>query len=326
MTAIDTDRTPLASLSPSRASDFKQCPQMYKLKSIDKIPTEPTVHQARGTTAHLALERLFQLPRDERTPEQLYDLFRSAWAELKTTEYPNLFESVEEERAWGIEGMQLLADYFTVEDPTSFDPSKLEMNLEVPLGEMTIRGILDRMEEITEIGDDGSERTLLVITDYKTGKAPPERYATKAFFALKIYALLIRTVEGHTPDRIRLLYLNGPTEYTLEINDSQLDAMDKQLHALWGAINKAIESDDWPTNESVLCGWCDFKDTLCPAFNSETDIAINRARILSQVELLSSANGDDTNGEDPTPTTTPTSTAALDSTIEEPERTAEATR
>lgn len=283
MTAFDTERSPLTSLSPSRASDFKQCPQMYKFKSIDKIPTEPTVHQARGTTAHLALERLFELPRPERTPERLYDLFREAWTELKPIEYPGLFETVEEEREWGISGMKLLADYFTIEDPTSFDPTQLEMDLNVPLGDMTIRGILDRMEEVTETLADGTEQTLLVITDYKTGKAPPERYAGKAFFALKIYALLIRTIEGHTPDRIRLLYLNGPTEYTLDINDSQLDAMDAHLHALWDAINTAIEFDRWPTRESVLCDWCDFKDTLCPAFNSETEITINRARIMADI-------------------------------------------
>jgi putative RecB family exonuclease len=256
---------------------------MYKLKSIDRIPTEPTVHQARGTTAHLALERLFGLPAPERTPDRLYDLFREAWAELKTTEYPDLFESIEEERAWGVGGMKLLADYFTVEDPTSFEPKKLEMNLEVPLGEMTIRGILDRMEKVVETGPDGLERELLVITDYKTGKAPPERYATKAFFALKIYALLIRTVDGVTPDRIRLLYLNGPTEYTLDINDAQLDAMDAHLHALWAAINTAISSDKWPTRQSALCDWCDFKDSLCPAFNSEAEIEINLTRIRAEI-------------------------------------------
>ena len=297
MTSIDESPTAtLTSLSPSRASDFKQCPQMYKLKSIDRIPTEPTVHQARGTTAHLALERLFGLPRDERTPDRLYDLFREAWAELKTTEYPDLFDSVEDERTWGIDGMRLLADYFTIEDPTSFDPDQLEMDLEVPIGAMTIRGILDRMERVTEVDRSGASRELLVITDYKTGKAPPERYATKAFFALKIYALLIRTIRGVTPDRIRLLYLNGPTEYTLDINDGQLDAMDAHLHALWGAINTAIIKDTWPTRESALCDWCDFKDTLCPAFNSDEDIALNRAAILAEMGEPESPI------DDPTPT------------------------
>lgn len=259
----------LSTLSPSRASDFKTCPQLYKFKSIDRIPTEPTIYQARGTTVHLALERLFEEPREERTPERLYDLFRQAWSELKPAEYPELFDSVDDERSWGVESLNMLATYFSIEDPTSFDPEALEMDLLVDVDHMRIRGILDRMEEVVEIGPDGSERTALVITDYKTGKAPGERYANKAFFALKIYALLIRISMGVTPTRIRLLYLNGPTEYTMEITDGQLDAMAKQLAALWGAIENAITTDTWPAKTSALCNWCDFKDTICPAWEDE---------------------------------------------------------
>ena len=125
--ATNTTETPvehpaLATLSPSRASDFKTCPQLYKFKSIDKIPTEPTIYQARGTTVHLALEKLFGEPRDARTPERLYDLFRESWAELKGTEYPDLFDTVEDERSWGIETLNMLATYFSIEDPTSFEP------------------------------------------------------------------------------------------------------------------------------------------------------------------------------------------------------------
>ena len=263
----------LTSLSPSRASDFKTCPQMYKLRTIDKIPTEPSIHQARGTTAHLALERLFVEPAAERTPERLYDLFREAWAELKPTEFPDLFTDVDEERTWGIDSLHLLADYFAMENPSSFEPIEREMDLTVDVGGMTIRGILDRMESVDEHDADGNERTLLVITDYKTGKAPPERYAQKAFFALKIYALLIRITKGVTPDRVRLLYLNGPTEYTLDINDAQLDAMERQLGALWSAIERAIDTDTWPTRVSALCDWCDYRDDHCPAWKPATDSA-----------------------------------------------------
>jgi putative RecB family exonuclease len=263
----------LTTLSPSRASDFKTCPQLYKFKSIDKIPTEPTIYQARGTTVHLALEKLFGEPKELRTPERLYDFFRESWTELKTAEYPDLFETVEEEREWGIESLNMLATYFSIEDPTSFEPEALEMDLLVDVDHMTIRGILDRMEEVTELGPDGTERTALVITDYKTGKAPGEKWANKAFFALKIYALLIRISQGVTPTRIRLLYLNCPTEYTMEITDAQLDAMQKQLAALWGAINTAITTDRWPAKTSALCNWCDFKDTICPAWEHERETA-----------------------------------------------------
>jgi putative RecB family exonuclease len=257
----------LATLSPSRASDFKTCPQLYKFRSIDRIPTVPTVYQARGTTAHLALERLFSEPASQRTPERLYDLFREAWVQLKPEEFPDLFTSLDDERTWGIESLQLLSDYFRMEDPSSFEPDELEMDLTVEVGTMTIRGILDRMERVTEVDANGDERELLVITDYKTGKAPPENYAQKAFFALKIYALLIRVTRGVTPDRLRLLYLNGPTEYTMDINDRQLDAMQRQLEALWSAIDQAIRTDVWPARTSALCDWCDFKADLCPAWN-----------------------------------------------------------
>jgi putative RecB family exonuclease len=263
MTPQSDDRVPkpvgLTSLSPSRAGDYKRCPQLFKFSAIDRISTPPTVHQARGTTAHLALERLFGLPAAERTPARLSDLFREAWQETKATDYPDLFDDVESERAWGIESLGILANYFALEDPTSFEPLSNELDMTQTIGDMTIRGILDRMEE----SPDG-----LVITDYKTGKAPPERYAMSAFFALKIYALLVRIREGRTPAVLRLMYLNGPTVLELPVDDAQLDAMQRQLEALWAAIERAIETDDFPARTGVLCDWCSYRD-ICPAFANE---------------------------------------------------------
>ncbi|HSF87397.1 MAG TPA: PD-(D/E)XK nuclease family protein [Acidimicrobiia bacterium] len=249
----------LETLSPSRASDFKMCPQLFKFKAIDRIETPPTVHQARGTTAHLALQRLFDEPAPARTPERLFDLFREAWVELRDTEFSELFENPEDEREWGITSMEVLANYFGVEDPTTLEPLERELDMLQPVGDMTIRGILDRMEETA----DG-----LVITDYKTGKAPPERYAIPAFFALKIYALLIRERIGRTPDMLRLMYLNGPTVYEIPITGRQLDAMERQLGALWSAINRAISENNFPTRTSRLCDYCSYRD-ICPAWAGE---------------------------------------------------------
>jgi putative RecB family exonuclease len=249
----------LETLSPSRASDFKVCPQLFKFKAIDKIEVPPTVYQARGTTAHLALQWLFDLGASERTPETLYELFRRAWVELRDDEFPDLFADTEQERAWGIESLEVLANYFLIEDPTQLEPLDRELDMTEDLGEITIRGILDRMEE----EDDG-----LVITDYKTGKAPPEQYAIPAFFALKIYALLIRKRTGRTPVRLKLMYLNGPTVYEIPVNETQLEATQRKLEALWAAINRAIVNNDFPPRPGKLCGWCQYRDR-CPAFADE---------------------------------------------------------
>lgn len=256
----------LETLSPSRAGDFKACPQLFRFRAIDRLPEPVTVYQARGTTAHLALQRFYDLVPVERTPDRLYDLFRQAWSELRLTEeFIGLFGSIEDERAWGVESMTLLANYFRLENPAEMEPMERELDmLEALDEEITIRGILDRIDR----REDGR----LVITDYKTGSAPPEAYALPAFFALKIYALLIRRRLGETPVEVRLLYLNGPTMYRIPVDDAQLDAMERQLRALWTAINRAISSDKFPPRPSRLCDFCAFR-SQCPAWATEEALA-----------------------------------------------------
>jgi putative RecB family exonuclease len=61
------------------------------------------------------------------------------------------------------------------------------------------------------------------------------------------------------------MYLNGPTVYEIAVTDAQLDAMERQLAALWTAIERAIEADHWPARIGALCDYCSFRDR-CPAW------------------------------------------------------------
>ena len=248
--------TTLETISPSRAGDFKQCPLLFRFRTIDRLPEPVTPPQARGTTAHLALERLFDLAAAERTPERLFDLFREEWTALRATaEYSGLFDNLDAERQWGIDSLRVVANYTGLEDPTTVAPIERELKLTEDLGEIVVRGILDRMDE----RPDGE----LVIIDYKTGKAPPERYALPAFFALKIYALLVQRQTGRTPAELRLMYLGNSTMYSIEIDRNTLDGIERQLLALTATIRAAVESDNFPPKPSALCRWCAFRD-LCP--------------------------------------------------------------
>ncbi|WP_433382515.1 RecB family exonuclease [Actinoplanes sp. CA-142083] len=79
------------SLSPSRAADFKTCPLLFRFRTIDKIPEQPTADQMRGTLVHAVLERLFDLPAADRTPAAAAALVAPAWQSLLEAE-PSLAE------------------------------------------------------------------------------------------------------------------------------------------------------------------------------------------------------------------------------------------
>src|SRR5512138_2311581 len=66
-------------LSPSRASDFKQCPLLYRFRAVDRLPEVPTTVQVRGIVVHAVLEELLGLPAAERVPQRAHALLAQAW-------------------------------------------------------------------------------------------------------------------------------------------------------------------------------------------------------------------------------------------------------
>ncbi|MEV6300438.1 PD-(D/E)XK nuclease family protein [Actinoplanes sp. NPDC051861] len=73
---------PGPSLSPSRAADFKTCPLLFRFRTIDRLPETPSADQVRGTLVHAVLERLFDLPPAERTPDAAAALVAPEWQRL----------------------------------------------------------------------------------------------------------------------------------------------------------------------------------------------------------------------------------------------------
>ncbi|GAA2592106.1 PD-(D/E)XK nuclease family protein [Actinomadura fulvescens] len=76
----------IGSLSPSRAGDFMTCPLLYRFRVIDRIPERPSPAAVRGTLVHAVLERLYDLPREQRTPPAALDLLAPQWERLRAEE------------------------------------------------------------------------------------------------------------------------------------------------------------------------------------------------------------------------------------------------
>jgi len=262
--------TPLPTLSPSRAADFKTCPLLYRLRSIDRLPEQPTVDQARGTLVHSVLERLFDLPASRRTLEEAALLVRPAWEAL-LAEAAEL-SSLTVDDGFLDEVTQLLQGYFTVEDPTRLEPAERETLIEATLDlqamsdqsspsaglqELVIRGYVDRLD-VSPTGD-------LRVVDYKTGGAPREAFEARALFQLKFYALVLWRTRGVVPRVLRLVYLKDREVCDYTPDAEELERFERTLVALWRAIEQAAQARDFRPKPSKLCNWCSHQ-ALCPAY------------------------------------------------------------
>ncbi len=250
--------TELISLSPSRAADFKACPQLFKFRAIDHLPEPSDPSRARGTLVHAVLERLCRLPAAERTIGTARGLLGEVWAELKELdELAGIDFDAEQETSWLAESDRMIRNYFRLEDPALVMVHDVEAWV-THEGERTVlRGIIDRIE----VRDDGE----WILVDYKTGRAPSAQWALGSFFGLKFYALVCWRAFGKMPSELRLLQLGQPEVITLRPSAQMLEGLERQLDALGTAILRALTTGDWRPRPSWLCGHCAHQ-AVCPAW------------------------------------------------------------
>jgi putative RecB family exonuclease len=256
---VEASRAP-ASLSPSRASDFMNCPLLYRFRVVDRLPERPSAAATRGTVVHAVLERLFELPAAERVPARAHALIQPEWERLLEEEpvLGELFTDDAGRDEWLGSAVGLLDSYFELEDPTSLEPAERELYVECDLESgLRLRGYVDRLDE----APDGALR----VVDYKTGRAPHEGFEAKAMFQMRFYALVLWRLRGVVPRQLQLLYLGSGEVLRYEPDEADLRATERKVEALWRAVQRATETGDWRPSPSRLCDWCDHQ-ALCPAF------------------------------------------------------------
>jgi putative RecB family exonuclease len=251
----------LGALSPSRASDFMTCPLLYRYRTIDRLPEEPSADALRGTLVHKVLEDLFDLPSQTRTPDRARDLLVPTWDALLAAE-PGLAELFTDEgrdvAEWLTSCRSVLDRYFTLEDPRRLEPAERELYVEALLdSRLLLRGFVDRLD----IAADGAIR----VVDYKSGRSPSEMFEAKALFQMKFYALVIWRTRGVVPAMLQLVYLGNGEMLRYVPDESDLLATERKVEAIWRAILRAQETGDWRPHKSRLCDWCSYQ-SVCPEF------------------------------------------------------------
>jgi putative RecB family exonuclease len=255
--ALELPRT----LTPSKVTAFTNCPLAFRFSVIEHRPEPPSPHAVKGTLVHSALEGLFwnHAPAGRTRAAAGHELAR-AWAELGSDpEFVALGLGADDASAFLADADTLLDNYFRLEDPTTVHTIGVELGVEIESDGLRLRGIIDRLD----IGPDGA----LTVVDYKTGRAPSERYEQGKMGGVQTYALLCEKVLGRAPVEVRLLHLRDPVALSAVATPQTLRGQQRRTSAVWNAIERACVNEDFRPKVGPLCQFCHFKPS-CPAFNA----------------------------------------------------------
>jgi putative RecB family exonuclease len=235
-------------LSPSGASTFRQCPRRWRYRYVEGRDDPPGEPALRGSFVHRVLEELMALLPPRRTLEQARLLARSVWPETAgDPDFVALSLDEAAERGFRWRAWRSVEGYFAVEDPSSVDVVERERRVTCDVAGVPFVGIVDR----TELTADG-----LVVTDYKTGRRPTERFCGERLDQVLLYAAALRSL-GEQPRRARLLYLgSGPVE--VEADGARLSGATEGFAQTWHDIGRARRRDEFPARPGPLCAWCPF--------------------------------------------------------------------
>lgn len=246
------------SLSPSRANDFLTCPLLYRLRSIDRLPEEPSLAAIRGTVVHSALERIFDLPSEERTIEAAEAFYLAARTDVIEKDEASAAVLLADDANDPLAKVSpLLRNYFSMENPRHLEPHARETPVAAELApHFVARGFVDRV--------DRSPDGLIRIVDYKTGRSPGPGFEAKTMFQMRFYALVWWRMTGDVPAMLRLVFLGDSQLVSYSPSPEDLESTERKILAIRDAIARAVHEGFAP-KKSKLCSWCSFQ-AMCPEF------------------------------------------------------------
>ncbi len=266
------------SLTPSKVSMFKECALAFRLSAIDKVPEPPSLQAFRGTLVHRALELLmWEEEQGARTLSVAFNKLDRSLVELLAGSEGIALGLVDEQVEELVEDARgLVANYFVLEDPNRVRVIGTELRLQVdmsapagdggdgPVSRLRLRGIIDRLEL--------DERGELIVTDYKTGRAPGQNQEQARLGGVHFYALLCEQVLGRRPAMVQLFHLREPLAICSTPDDQSITGLERQATAIWAAVKRACLLDDFRPKPGPLCDWCGYH-AYCPAWGGDPALA-----------------------------------------------------
>lgn len=257
------------SLSPSRVESFLSCPMAFRFASLEQLPEPPAPHTTKGSLVHRALELLFTEPNHRRDLTTARTAFDRAVLEFRSDpEFTGLRLTDEQVAEFVADAWTLVEAYFEMEDPRKVRDIGLELRLSAKVGDLELRGIIDRLE----LDDEGR----LIVVDYKTGRAPGPKFEQDRMNGVHFYSFLCQEVLGQRPAEVRLMYLRGGRTISATPTAQSVRFLTTRTTAVWQAIGKACTTGEFQPKQGPLCNMCAFRD-WCPAFGGSPERARHEA-------------------------------------------------
>ena len=240
--------------SASRLQMLLRCPRQFRYCYLDGIPAIATAPLAFGRTVHDVLRSAGEehMATDELpvVPEMVRR-FAVAWKRVldeNTLDFAPNQPTRDDFLLLGGEMLERFYDRFAHRPP----PLAVELAFEMPWGDSTLVGFIDRVDE----GDAG-----LIVTDYKTGRRKPSSREAASDLHFTVYALAARHALGQNVERLEFLCLrDGATVATTRSEPES----ERLLGATRICAERTLQEGEFSPRPGFWCRFCDYRE-LCAA-------------------------------------------------------------
>jgi DNA helicase-2/ATP-dependent DNA helicase PcrA len=238
---------------------FETCPLQYKFAHVLSVPTQGKFTFSFGKTMHSTLQKFFDqtikktnhcqtnlfgegaVEKSSVPPvEDLLKIYEETWIN-------DWYESKSHEDEYKKLGRATLREFYKIHEEKWPRVKALEKGFNLKVGDCTVRGVIDRIDEVPG----GVE-----IVDYKTGSVPKdEKYLDKD--QLLIYQAAASEVFGEQPVLLSYYYLGENKKMSFLGAEDEIKNIKEKIVATVEEIKKS----EFPPKPSMFtCKNCDYKD------------------------------------------------------------------
>lgn len=238
---------------------FKQCPQKYKFKYIDRKRAPKSIEAVFGNLIHNVLKFLHSKNPLLPTQEEVLNFYKENWPSSNEVKWKDQNEEI----SYFNQGVKILIDYYNKNKNLDSKILALESPFELILKSNQEEHILSgKIDRIDKIKDD-----LFEIIDYKTTKTMPPQESVDNNLQLSVYYLGILnrwpSLKNATI-KVSLYFLKHGEKLSAFIDNEKSEITKEKILSV---INDIKKSDFYPLPSS-LCDWCGYKN-ICPMWKHQ---------------------------------------------------------